>query len=101
MITFPKRVFVAVANTRITVVVCLITGIAATWQSITVGEVNRSANRTTRCPIAALAGVVAPAAARVALPHFTGQFSPQPISQTSQSGCQPLGDLLIEQHSHA
>ena len=42
-ITFSKRVFIVVADARITIVVCLIDGIAATGQSITVGEVDRGA----------------------------------------------------------
>src|SRR6266513_6471247 len=85
-ITFPKRVFIGVADTRITIVVCLINGIAATWQSIAVGKVDRSANRTTRCPIATLTGFVAPAAAWVPVPYFTGKFGSQATSQGPQSG---------------
>src|SRR5213594_1742125 len=85
-ITLPKRLLVAVVDSREAVIICLIDGIAATWQAVTVREFYRPSRRAVRSPISFMIRWIAPCSFRVPMPRFAGEFSAQPISQRLQTG---------------
>src|SRR5207253_394014 len=80
-ITLPKTLGIAIVNTRIPIVVCLINRIAAPWQPIAIACLNRLAGPAVRNPITLVVRRIAPASAGIPMPRFTGKFGPQTVGE--------------------
>ena len=80
-IAFPKRIVIAVGDTRITIVVRLIDGVSTSRQMIAVGDVDRFTQRIVRGPISTLMNRITPRTARIPMPNVTGKLRAQPIRQ--------------------
>src|SRR5439155_26344131 len=100
-IAFPKRSFVAIGDTGIAVIVCLIDGVSASWQTIAIGEVDRFPERIVGRPVSAFVNRIAPRAARIPMPDFARELGAQPICQWPEPGCEHLGDALVCEHPGA
>ncbi len=66
---FQNEFYIAVCDTRITVIVCLVDRVSAPWQTIAIGNVNRFAEGIVRGPVSAFVTRIAPRAARIPMPR--------------------------------
>src|SRR6266403_2086676 len=80
-IAFPKRLFVAVRDSGITVVIRLVDRVSPPRQAIAVREIDRLSDRIVRGPVSALVSRIAPCAPRVPMPHLTCKLSAQPVRE--------------------
>ena len=83
---FQNEFRIAVRDTRVTIVVCLINRVSASWQTIAVRNVNRIAERIVGYPVSAIVTRIAPGSAQIPMPDFAAQFGSQSICQRPESG---------------
>jgi len=98
-IAFPKGCFIPVRDSRISVIVGLVDGIATPRKPVTIGNINWLRYATTRCPVTAVMRFITPVAMGIPMPDFSGEFGSQPISQRSQAGRQHFVNAFVRQHT--
>src|SRR2546427_4538179 len=84
-IALPKTGRVAIINSRVTIIVRLVDGVAASRQTIAVAHSDRRAGLPVRCPIALTARRIAPASLWIPMPRLTCQLGSQSIGQRFES----------------
>ncbi len=85
-VTFPKGFQAAVGQSRVTVVLGLVDGVAPARQPIAERDPDRGARPLVRSPVTPSAFAVAPAAARIPVPSLDSQFGAQAVGKGAQTG---------------